>query len=287
MTSIYLPSDCMRCVEMADLELLTSGWGLIEAPRVDADDNLYFSDVPNGGVRRRSPDGTIDVVIPKRKGVGGMVFHADGGLVVSGRNIQHVVDGESRVVFDPGVPGFNDLHTDQLGRVYVGSIRQDPFSSSRERVPGELYRINLDGSADELYGDVMLTNGIGFSPDGSRLYHSDSIPGTIWVSDVDGDQVTARRAFARQPATDGLAVDVEGGVWVALAEGGQVKHYLSDGSPGEHFDVPDPMVTSLVFGGADMRDLYIVTGGANKALGGCIYKTRAPIAGWPTPLARI
>ena len=65
---------------MAELELLSSGWGLIEGPRVDPDDNLYFSDVPNGGVYRRTPAGEIETVIPKRRGVGGMVFHADGGL---------------------------------------------------------------------------------------------------------------------------------------------------------------------------------------------------------------
>ena len=107
---------------MRELELLSEGWGLIEAPRVDEQDRLYFSDVPNGGVYRRTPDGEIETVIPKRRGVGGMVFHRDGGLVVGGRNIQHVRDGEIRVLFDPGFPGFNGLRTDFLGRIYVGAL---------------------------------------------------------------------------------------------------------------------------------------------------------------------
>ena len=272
---------------MAELELLTSGWGLIEGPRVDAHDNFYFSDVPNGGVRRRTPDGDIEVVIPKRRGVGGMVFHADGGLVVSGRNIQHVVDGESRVLFDPGVPGFNDLHTDALGRVYVGSLRMDPFAEGKP-TPGELYRINLDGSVDQLYDQVNLTNGIGFSPDGSLLYHSDSVPGRVWVSDVAGDAITGRRAFVEERAVpDGLAVDVDGGVWVALAEGGRVQRYTPDGGSDVSVEVPDRMVTSVCFGGDDMRDLYVVTGGADESLGGCVYRTRAPVAGVATPMARV
>ncbi|MDG2114486.1 MAG: SMP-30/gluconolactonase/LRE family protein [Actinomycetota bacterium] len=273
---------------MADLELLTSGWGLIEGPRVDADDNLYFSDVPNGGVRRRRPDGEIEVVIPKRRGVGGMVFHADGGLVVGGRNIQHVKDGESRVLFDPGLPGFNDLHTDRLGRVYVGSLRTNPFSETGEREAGELYRLELDGSATELYDGVMLTNGIGFSPDGTRIYHSDSIPGRVWVSDVDGDVVTNKRSFVEErKVPDGLAVDVDGGVWVALAEGGRVQRYTPDGASDVAVEIPDRMVTSVCFGGADMMDMYVVTGGADESLGGCVYKTRAPVAGVVTPPARV
>ena len=55
---------------MSELELLTEGWGLIEAPRVDENDRLYFSDVPNGGVHRRLPSGEIETVVPKRRGVG-------------------------------------------------------------------------------------------------------------------------------------------------------------------------------------------------------------------------
>lgn len=273
---------------MAELELLTSGWGLIEGPRVDADDNFYFSDVPNGGVRRRRTDGEIEIVIPKRRGVGGMVFHADGGLVVGGRNIQHVKDGESRVLFDPGLPGFNDLHTDALGRVYVGSLRMDPFADGTP-TPGELYRINLDGSAEQLYDGVNLTNGIGFSPDGSKLYHSDSVPGRVTVADVDGDAVTDKRTFVeeRGAVPDGLAVDVDGGVWVALAEGGRVQRYLADGTPDAAVEIPDPMVTSVCFGGADMMDMYIVTGGSVEDVGGAVYRTRATVAGVPTPLARV
>ena len=90
---------------MAEMELLAWGYGLIEGPRVDPEGNLYFSDVPNGGVYRRRPTGEIETVIPKRRGVGGMVFHADGGLVVGGRNVQHVKNGQVRVLFEPGEGG--------------------------------------------------------------------------------------------------------------------------------------------------------------------------------------
>ena len=116
---------------MSDLEVLAWGYGLVEGPRVDADDNLYFTDVHGGGVRRRSPDGTIDVVVPKRRGVGGIALHADGGLVISGKNICHVRDGETRIVFAPDAPGLNDVFADAAGRVLCGTMRSDPFDHGR------------------------------------------------------------------------------------------------------------------------------------------------------------
>ena len=273
---------------MSELELLTEGWGLIEAPRVDEQDRLYFSDVPNGGVYRRLPSGEIETVIPKRRGVGGMVFHRDGGLVISGRNIQHVNDGEIRVLFDPGFPGFNDLHTDSLGRVYVGSLKVDPFEEGAENPGGELWRLGAEGQVTEMYGGVLLTNGIGFSPDGSLLYHADSVPGRVWVSDVEDDSLANKRVFVedRVNATDGLAVDVEGGVWVAQPSGGKVQRYTPDGVADLCVAIPDPMVTSLCFGGADLQDLYVVTGGQSQ-LGGCIYRTRVDVSGVPVPQATI
>src|SRR5580658_2766909 len=84
-----------------EFETLASGFGLLEAPRVDDQGRMYFSDVPNGGVYRRSPDGKVETVIPKRKGVGGMIFNQSGGLVLTGRGLIHFDDktGKSRDLF--------------------------------------------------------------------------------------------------------------------------------------------------------------------------------------------
>ena len=161
---------------MADMELLVFGYGLVEGPRVDGDGNLYYSDVHGGGVRRRAPDGTIEVVVPRRRGVGGIALHADGGIVISGRDISHVRDGQSRTVFAPDAPGLNDLFVDAAGRVICATMRSDPFSMSGPRTPGEAWLIDVDGTATELYDDIALTNGIGLSPDGGVLYHADTTP---------------------------------------------------------------------------------------------------------------
>jgi len=69
------------------MEILASGYGLVEGPRFDAQGGLYFSDVHGGGVNYLAPDGTLSVAVPKRRGVGGIAIHAAGGLVLSGRNI--------------------------------------------------------------------------------------------------------------------------------------------------------------------------------------------------------
>jgi len=276
------------------VELLASGYGLVEGPRVDSENRLYFSDVHGGGVYRRTPDGSIETVVPKRRGVGGIALHADGGIVCSGRNICHVRDGETRILFDPpDTPGFNDIFTDAQGRVYAGTMRTSPFgeAGAGSRTPGELWRIDAEGEAVELYGDISLTNGIGFSPDGAVIYHSDTARSHVVAHDVGADgSCTNRRAFAtlERGGPDGLAVDVEGGVWVAAYGGGCVSRFHSDGRLDRHFEVPAKEVTSLCFGGDDGCDLYVATAGnRDSALRGCVFRTRAPVAGLPAAFARV
>jgi gluconolactonase len=276
------------------IETLAFGYGLVEGPRCDGEDNLYFSDVRDGGVYRRAPGGEITTVVPKRRGVGGIALHADGGLVISGKSVAHVRAGETRVLFQrPDIPGFNDLFCDALGRVYTGSMRSDPFSTTGPRTLGECYRIDGEGRATELYGNVSLTNGIGFSPDGRRLYHADSVPRQIIVHDIDrGGSVTNRQVFAqlaRGLAPDGLAVDEDGGVWVAVVDGGCVQRFTPQGALDVRVDVPAKFVTSLCFGGADRKDLYVVTADNtdDAARRGTIFRTRSPHAGTPVHPARI
>src|SRR5262249_9791355 len=141
------------------VETLAFGYGLVEGPRADPDGGLYFSDVTNGGVYHRAADGTVETVVPRRRGVGGIALHAAGGIVISGRNVCHVRDGETRVLFErDDIPGFNDLFADDQGRVYTGSMRDDAFRVEGERTAGEAYRIDGAGIAVQLYDAVGLSN---------------------------------------------------------------------------------------------------------------------------------
>jgi D-xylonolactonase len=274
------------------IETLASGYGLVEGLRVHADDHLYFSDVIEGGVYRRSPEGEIEPVVPKRRGVGGIVLHADGGVVVSGRSVCHVRDGHTRVLLEIEGAAFNDLVTDSAGCVCVGSLRSSAFLQGGERQPGELYRIDAEGRGVALYRDVSLSNGVGFSPDGRILYHSDTGRNQILAHDVtDEGRCRDRRVLATPPrgAPDGLAVDSEGFVWIAAYGGGCVFRFASDGSLDRRVEVPAHRVTTLCFGGADRRDLYIASADNtdDEALGGSIFRTRAPAPGLEVPLARV
>jgi gluconolactonase len=278
------------------VETLAFGYGLLEGPRPDPDGGLYFSDVTKGGVYRRGPDGTIDVVVPKRRGVGGILLHADGGIVISGRNVCHVRDGQTRVLFArDDIPGFNDVCADAAGRVYTGSMRDNPFSTEGERLTGEAYRIDAEDVAVELYDGVALTNGIGFSPDGSRLYHADTSERVIKVHDVVSGEVVggAGGVFAEVDGLpDGLAVADDGGVWVALYGSGCVRRYGPAGDADGEIPVPARGVTSLCFAGPELRDLVVVTedNTEDPARGGTIFRVPAAevgARGVPTPLARV
>lgn len=281
---------------MIQFETLASGYGLLEAPRVDELNRLYFSDVPNGGVYRRSPDGAVETLIPKRKGVGGMAFNQGGGLIVTGRGLIHWEEktGTSRDLFAQweGKPlqGLNDLTTNDRGSVYTGSLGFDPLSGAKP-LPGSLFRIDPPGKPTKLWDGIEVTNGLGLSPDRKLLYHCDSTTAAVWVYDVAADGgVKDRRVFARMPEgwPDGMAVDAEGGVWVAAVRAGEVVRFSSDGVVDRRIKVPAKMVTSLVFGGPDLQDLYVVTADntANPDLKGTIFRARSDIPGLPVPKAR-
>ena len=280
-----------------ELELIASGYGLVEGPRTDPSGALWFTDARRDGVYCRAPDGTIATVIADRPSVGGLALHAEGGIVISGPNVVHWRDGESRMLLaQEGLLGmFNDLHTDAAGRVYVGAIRAD-ISDLRADPdpPGEMYRIELDGTVKELYGDVGISNGIGFSPDGRRLYHVDSSSRGLWVHDVDDEgNLSGRRHIGRanfeRGIPDGMCVDAQGNLWVAHVGGRRVVKLDENGEFLDELPVPARWVTSCAFGGADWRDLYVVSADNtdDESLGGCIWRCRPGVAGLPTPLARV
>jgi len=257
--------------------------GLLEGPCFAAGGEMVYSDVIAGGVFSCAPDGEPRELLPKRRGIGGIVPHADGGWVLSGKSIVHLgADGAQRELFaEADACGFNDLGSTPAGDLLAGELRYRPLAGEAPRA-GRLLLLAAGGGVRVLSERVIWPNGIGVAPDGHTVYLSDYANRHVLVTDLDGVQT---REFARMPegSADGLAVDAEGGVWVALGEGGALARFHADGTLDEVTAVPARFVSSLCFGGPDMREVLITT--ADNLLeperGGTLLRARSEVPGLP------
>jgi sugar lactone lactonase YvrE len=233
---------------------------------------LHWVDIRAGLVHRFSPSDGSDLVIDVGQSVGSVGLGADGGLVVALRDgfgliptnsdrIDAIIEVEKPLIGNR----MNDGRCDAAGRFWAGTI-----ASAWEQEPGAgaLYRLEQVGEsfgATQVLTDLTVANGIDWSPDERRMYFIDSPTQRIDVFDFDVDSGTIRnrRPFAEIPMgegmPDGLVVDAEGCVWVALIGGGRLRRF----SPLARFDLdielPVTLVTSATFGGGDLTELYITT----------------------------
>lgn len=282
------------------MKKLAEGYGLVEGPLWHAERGLIFSDVLHGGVFAVKDTCEVNDVFAHRRGIGGIALHADNGLIVSGRNVSFKpFDGGDTILLldrneDAGVVGYNDLTTDSLGRIYVGSLGSSPvFNDGLEPRAGDLVMIDLDGQSIKVAEDIMLTNGLAFSPDGKTLYHSDTSRKVVNRYDVyENGLLGAKQVFAEVETgvPDGLVVSTDGSVWVALARGGHgVAVFASNGSLTAIIEIPQPMCTSVCFGGVDLKTLYLVSGseGMDSDHAGAVYSMETDVAGCTVAPARV
>lgn len=283
--------------------VIASGFGLLEGPVWDPTLGLMFADADRGGAYNLDRRGQTATVFEHRRGIGGMARHAQGGLIISGRNIAYKGPAATSTAVliekDParGIVGFNDLTTDSRGRVYAGALGFLPTETELSGVGGPtkgapLFLIELDGSVRQVWPEIQLTNGMGFSPDGKLLYHADSGDRTVYVYDVTADGSLLRRrpfASAAEGLPDGLAVAVDGSIWVAIAHAGQIRVFEPGGGLRTQFEFPLPMITSLCFGGPDMTDVYVMSGsdGTGRTDAGTIFHLRADTPGLPVAAAGV
>jgi sugar lactone lactonase YvrE len=188
----------------------------------------------------------------------------------------------------------NDGYVDFAGRFWAGTL-----SLVKAREAGALYRLSPGGRVETMLENVTTSNGIDWSPDGQRMYYVDTGTRRVDVFDTGLDGVIAnRRPFVDLAGEigrpDGLVVDAEGGVWVALWQGGAIRRYAPDGRLDQQIPVPASLVTKCAFGGADLGDLYITTASRDltaserQALphAGSLFRTRPGVKGQPPRLFR-
>ncbi len=194
--------------------------GLLEAPRFGPHGEAVYSDVIAGGVWGCSQEGVIREILPGRRGIGGVLAHAHGGWVISGRSILHLLPGgeQREILSGDEVCGFNDLGATPDGALLAGVLRYRPLAGESPR-PGQLAMVDRHGAVQILTEEVTWPNGIGVSPEGGTIYLSDYARGAVLAISTPGGET---REFCRSPcgSADGLAVDNDGALWVALGEGG-------------------------------------------------------------------
>jgi sugar lactone lactonase YvrE len=199
--------------------------------------------------------------------VGAVKPRAGGGLVLNLRDGVGLIDpdGTFRWLHHEPVPGrrANDAAVAPDGSLWAGTMRYDEAPGG-----GSLSRFTGGGSVRTVLDDVAVSNGTGWSPDGRLMYYIDSPTRRVDVFTYDADAEGGGRVSGRRPLAeieegagfpDGLTVDAEGCVWVALWDGGAVRRYTPAGELDEVIELPTPRVTACAFGGPDLTDLYVTT----------------------------
>ncbi|MFF5981444.1 SMP-30/gluconolactonase/LRE family protein [Streptomyces olindensis] len=194
--------------------------------------------------------------------VGAVKPRAGGGLVLNLRDGVGLLDpdGTFRWLHHEPVPGrrANDAAVAPDGTLWAGTMRYDEAPGG-----GTLSRVTGEGTVDVVLDDVAVSNGTGWSPDGRLMYYIDSPTRRVDVFDHADGRISGRRTLAEIEEgagfPDGLTVDADGCVWVALWQGAAVRRYTPDGRLDRVVELPVPLVTACAFGGADLTDLYITT----------------------------
>ncbi|HEX6316290.1 MAG TPA: SMP-30/gluconolactonase/LRE family protein [Gemmatimonadaceae bacterium] len=248
---------------------------------------LYWMDIPDGHLFRYEARGGF-LRVHEGPVLGAVTLQREGSLALLGiHGGVWLWRGELREVISslPAVRGtrFNDALADPTGRILAGTM---PTASAKSL----LLAIEPNGRCRTVLSDLGQSNGMALSQDHRTLYHVDTRAGVLQVFryDVETGTPESPRVIAEFPESegvpDGMALDEEGCLWVAMWGGGCLRRLNAKGERIEELRVPTSLVSSVAFGGADLSDLYITTAGGDDrarhgALAGSLFVARPGVRG--------
>jgi sugar lactone lactonase YvrE len=264
---------------------------------------LIWVDILGRRVHQFSPEDDTDVIVLETPSdVGAVAPRRNGGLVLALADGFWLLDAGATaarphrpVEADRPETRFNDGKVDGGGRFWAGTMAYDQRPGA-----GSLYRLG-DGRVETMLDGVTISNGLAWSDDRRTLFYIDTPTRRIDAFDCDAASgaISGRRAFLQLSddqagSPDGMTVDSEGALWVALWDGWAVHRYLPNGTLDAIVRMPVARPTSCAFGGPDLDDLYITTARSDLSPeelvaqpdAGGLFRVRPGVIGRPsTPFA--
>ena len=259
---------------------------------------LLFVDIMRGHVHAFDPETSGDSVLEVGQPVGAVTPTERGDYVIAAGDGFFRLDPDSgrvtplaEVECDMPANRMNDGYCDPRGRFWAGTMAITP-----PRPPvGSLYRLDPDGTVSRVLSGVTISNGIDWSLDGTRMYYVDTRLASIDVFDYDAErgEVANRRSLVTIAKAsgypDGLVVDADGFLWLALWAGGAIHRYAPDGRLDRVLTTPVTHPTKCAFGGPELRDLYVTSAAieltpearAGQPHAGGLYRCRPGVRGHP------
>jgi len=206
-------------------------------------------------IRTYQVPGTVGAITP--------IAGDEGWLLAAGRGFIYLaVDGSLRALADiaPAGTRMNDAACDPQGRFWAGTVADDARPGG-----GALYRLDRSGQTTMVRDGLTISNGLGWSIDGKTMYLADSGPGVVHAFAFDGDRgaISDERVLitieGEIGVPDGLTVDADGDLWVAVFGGGRVQRYSPTGTLRDEWMIPAEQTTSCAFGGRELKRLYVTT----------------------------
>lgn len=248
---------------------------------------LRWVDMLAGDVLALNKDGSIDrrhvgdvAAALRPRSLGGAVIGVERGFVLEDSN--GALTRLPELWTDTGIR-MNEGGCDPDGRFYCGSMAYDKREGA-----AALHRLSPDGAVETVVAGVTISNGLEWSPDGTLAYYNDTATGQTDVFDYDAEAgLTGRRLFVRPGGRpDGLTVDADGGVWIALSNGSAVERYEADGKLDTVVELPVTKVTACTFGGPGLDELFITTsredlGRDDQPSAGSLFRVEPGIRGLP------